>query len=483
MSKPILLNAFQMNTVGHHAHGMWAHPRDRSRHYKELGYWLDLARTLERGGFDGIFFADVLGVYDVYQGSPDAALRNAMQIPVGDPMLLIPAMAAVTEHLGFGVTGMVGFEPPYPFARRMSTLDHLTNGRVAWNVVTGYLDSAARGMGLATQQTHDQRYEAADEYMEVVYRLWEGSWEDDAVVADARTHVFTDPAKVHRVRFDGAHYQVDAIHLCEPSPQRTPVLFQAGSSERGRAFAARHAECVFILQTSKSAAASLVADLRARAVAQGRAADDLRIFNLATVITGRDEADARAKLADYRRYVSAESVLAVLSGGSGIDFGKYALDEPLRYEKTEAVQSIEHMFQAGGTGKARTMRELAERGGIGSGSLLDRRIARAGGRRARGLGRRDRNRRLQPRLRGDARDVHGLRRPRRTGASASRARRSAPTRRERCATSCSATRACRTRTPRVHSGRHADECGGSREDESGSSRELRLPRLGYTDWR
>jgi alkanesulfonate monooxygenase SsuD/methylene tetrahydromethanopterin reductase-like flavin-dependent oxidoreductase (luciferase family) len=112
MSKPILLNAFQMNTVGHHGHGMWTHPRDRSRHYNELGYWLDLARTLERGCFDGIFLADVLGVYDVYQGSPDAALRNAMQIPVGDPPLLIPAMAAVTEHLGFGVTGIIGFEPP-----------------------------------------------------------------------------------------------------------------------------------------------------------------------------------------------------------------------------------------------------------------------------------------------------------------------------------------------------------------------------------
>ena len=263
-----------------------------------------------------------------------------MQIPVGDPMLLMPAMAAVTEHLGFGVTGIIGFEPPYPFARRMSTLDHLTNGRIAWNVVTGYLDSAARGMGLSAQQTHDQRYDAADEFMEVVYRLWEGSWEDDAVVADVQAHVFADPAKVHRVRFDGAHYRVDAIHLCEPSPQRTPVLFQAGSSERGRVFAARHAECVFILQTSKSAAADIVADLRARAVAQGRAADDLRIFNMATVMTGHDEADARAKLADYRRYVSAESLLVALSGGSGIDLGKYGLDEPLPREKTEAVQSI-----------------------------------------------------------------------------------------------------------------------------------------------
>ncbi len=148
MVKPMLLNAFQMNTVGHHGHGMWAHPRDRARHYNDIDYWTDLARTLERGCFDGIFLADVLGPYDVYEGKPDAALRNAMQIPVGDPMLLVPAMAAVTEHLGFGVTGLIGFEAPYLLARRMSTLDHLTKGRVGWNIVTGYLDSAARAMGL-----------------------------------------------------------------------------------------------------------------------------------------------------------------------------------------------------------------------------------------------------------------------------------------------------------------------------------------------
>ena len=366
MSKPILLNAFQMNTVGHHGHGMWAHPRDHSRHYNQLAYWIDLARTLERGCFDGIFLADVLGPYDVYQGNPDAALRNAMQIPVGDPMLLVPAMAAVTEHLGFGVTGLVGFEAPYTFARRMSTLDHLTNGRVGWNVVTGYLDSAARGMGLANQNTHDDRYAQADEFMEVVYRLWEGSWEDDAVIADTRTRVFADPAKVHRVHYDGSYYRTDAIHLCEPSPQRTPVLFQAGSSDRGLAFAARHAECVFILQPSKSAAAKLVIDLRARAVAAGRASDDLAIFNMATVITGPDEAAAREKIADYRNYVSAEGWLVARSGGSGVDLGRYSLDEPLPHEKTEAVQSI---MQAG-RGEQRTVRELAERNGIGSGSAL-----------------------------------------------------------------------------------------------------------------
>jgi len=370
MPKPILLNAFHMNTVAHQSHGMWTHPRDRSRDYNTLAYWLELARTLERGCFDGLFLADVLGVYDVYQGSPAAALRNGMQIPVGDPMLLIPAMATVTEHLGFGVTGTISFEPPYPFARRMSTLDHLTKGRIAWNVVTGYLNSAAQGMGLSKQETHDRRYDSADEYMDVVYRLWEGSWEDDAVRADKATRVFTDPAKVHRVRFEGEFYKLDAIHLCEPSPQRTPVLFQAGASGRGRAFAARHAECVFVVGTSKPAAASLVADLRERALGRGRRADDVRIFNMATVVVGRDEAEARAKLAEYRSHVSHESALAVLSGWSGVDLGKYGLDEPLRYEKTEAIQSFMDIFRGGDAQRPITMRELAERAAIGGSSPL-----------------------------------------------------------------------------------------------------------------
>lgn len=368
MAKSILFNAFQMNTVGHHGHGMWAHPRDRARHYNELEYWTDLARTLERGCFDGIFLADVLGPYDVYEGKPDAALRNAMQIPVGDPMLLVPAMAAVTEHLGFGVTGLIGFEAPYLLARRMSTLDHLTKGRVGWNIVTGYLDSAARAMGLGTQLNHDQRYAAADEFMEVVYRLWEGSWEDDAVVADPQTRVFTDPSKVHRVEFNGAYYSVDGIHLCEPSPQRTPVLFQAGSSDRGCEFAAEHAECVFILQPSKPAAAKIVADLRERAVAQGRRPEDLMIFNMATVVTGPDEASAHEKLADYRRYVSPESWLVAYSGGSGIDLASAGTNDAALQQKTEAVQSIARL-SAGGD-ELESIRATAERNAIGSGSAL-----------------------------------------------------------------------------------------------------------------
>src|SRR5690349_17590567 len=165
MTKEIRLNAFAMNCVAHQSPGLWTHPRDRTAEYNRLPYCLDLAKTLERGRFDGLPLADVLGVYDVYGGSPMAALRTATQTPATDPLLVIAAMAAVTGDLGFGVTSNLSYEPPFTFARRMSTLDHLPQGRVGWNVVTGYLDSAAKAAGKDKQTAHDDRYDIADEYM------------------------------------------------------------------------------------------------------------------------------------------------------------------------------------------------------------------------------------------------------------------------------------------------------------------------------
>lgn len=166
MNKPIRFNAFTMNTVGDQSPGLWTHPRDRCGDYRKLDRWTELATLLERGLFDGVFIADVLGIYDVYGASPVAAIRPAVQVPVNDPLLIVPAMAAVTQNLGFGVTFSLTYEHPYPFARRMSTLDHLTGGRVGWNIVTGYLDSAARNLGLPKQIAHDERYDLADEYLD-----------------------------------------------------------------------------------------------------------------------------------------------------------------------------------------------------------------------------------------------------------------------------------------------------------------------------
>lgn len=171
--KKVLLNAFNMNCVGHIHHGMWTHPQDRSTEFTSLKYWLDLAKTLERGLFDGLFIADILGVYDVYQQGIALTAKESIQLPVNDPLMLVSAMASVTEHLGFGVTANLSYEAPYPFARRFSTLDHLTDGRVGWNIVTGYLDSAARAMGQTELLSHDRRYDQADEFLDVSYQLWE----------------------------------------------------------------------------------------------------------------------------------------------------------------------------------------------------------------------------------------------------------------------------------------------------------------------
>ena len=365
MSTEILINAFHMNTPGHQSPGLWTLPRDRARHYTDLDYWVDIARTLERGHIDALFLADVLGIYDVFAGSPDAALRNAVQVPVNDPILLVPAMATATTHLGFGVTATLSFEPPYPFARRMSTLDHLTKGRIGWNIVTGYLNSAAKGMGQKGQAGHDQRYEIAEDYMAVVYKLWEGSWEDGAVRADKERRIFADPAKVHRVRHDGPHYQLDAIHLSEPSPQRTPVLYQAGASGRGRQFAAAHAECVFINGPSKTVIAPIVKDLRARAIAAGRKPTDLKILTLATPIVGRTTAEAKAKHAEYLRHVSHEGALALLSGWMGVDLSKLGLDDVLKAGTTDAMQSALEGFTSADPSRTWTVRQLAEHAAIG----------------------------------------------------------------------------------------------------------------------
>jgi FMN-dependent oxidoreductase (nitrilotriacetate monooxygenase family) len=337
--KKILLNAFNMNCIGHINHGLWTHPRDNSTEYKTLEYWTELAQLLERGLFDGLFIADITGVYDVYQNSVDVTLKESIQLPVNDPLMLLSAMAAVTKNLGFGLTANLTYEAPYLFARRMSTLDHLSRGRVGWNIVTGYLDSAAKAIGLSEQVEHDRRYDQADEYLEVLYKLWEGSWEDDAVIHDRQQRIYAQPEKVHKVRHKGEFYQVEGYHLCEPSPQRTPVLFQAGTSDRGVEFAGRHAECVFISGQNKVATREQVDKVRASAKAAGRTPEDIKVFMGLNVIVGATEELARAKQREYLEYASAEAGVAHFAASTGIDFAEYKLDEPIQYVKSNAIQS------------------------------------------------------------------------------------------------------------------------------------------------
>jgi FMN-dependent oxidoreductase (nitrilotriacetate monooxygenase family) len=363
--KEIRINAFDMNCVGHLSPGLWAHPRDRSLDYNDLRHWTELAKTLERGMFDAIFIADVLGVYDVFKGDASAAFSQGVQVPVNDPFSLVPAMAAVTDHLCFGVTGTLSYEPPFTFARRISTLDHLTRGRLAWNVVTGYLNSAAKGLGLEKQGRHDDRYDVAEEYMEVVYKLWEGSWEDDAVSRDKASRLFANPDKIHKVHHRGQHFDLDAYHLCEPSPQRTPILFQAGASKRGSEFAARHAECVFIFGPSKKVVKATVDNIRRLAAAQGRDPTDIVIFTVLTVIPGSTDKEAHAKLQDYRQYINLDGALALFGGWTGVDFSRFDLDAPIRHVESDAIQSMVEGFTVADPDRIWTVREVAEFVGIG----------------------------------------------------------------------------------------------------------------------
>lgn len=362
--KRILLNAFDMTCVSHQSAGMWRHPESQASRYNDIDYWTNLAIELERGCFDALFIADVLGVYDVYRGSAAAALKDAAQVPVNDPFGQISAMAAVTSDLCFGVTAAITFEHPYVLARRFSTLDHLTKGRVAFNVVSSYLNSAAVNVGAEQQMEHDKRYDMADEYMEVLYKLWEGSWEDGAVRRDRKTGVFTDPTKVHPIRHKGEYFTVPGFHLCEPSPQRTPFIFQAGASGRGRAFAAQHCEAMFVLVTSVEHAKSVTKDIRDRAEAAGRPRDAIKIFALLTVITGSDDEAAQRKFDEYMTYANPEGMLALFGGWTGIDFSTYAPDQPLKAVQNDSLRTTLESLTADG-GKDWTVLDVMRDRSIG----------------------------------------------------------------------------------------------------------------------
>lgn len=365
--KEIRLLWFDMNAPGVHNYGMWRHPRNRSSDYASVDYWLNLAKELERGRFDALFLADVVGTYDVYGGGPDAALQHTVQVPVNDPMLLLAAIAQGTEHLGLATTVNVSTELPYIFARRMSTLDHLTKGRASWNIVTGYLDSGARAIGQTRQISHDERYDIADNFMDAVYKLWEGSWQDDAVVRDAARNIYTDPSRVHRVAHEGAHYSTNAIHLCEPSPQRTPLLFQAGSSGRGLRFAGRHAECVFVTGATPEAVAPVVASVRAATAGGGRAADDVKIFTAMTVVAAPTDEEARAKFSDYRSYSDPTGALTWASGITGMDLSVFGLDEVVDFKRVSGrgVAGAVKLL-SGGSEETTTLRALGDGASIGA---------------------------------------------------------------------------------------------------------------------
>lgn len=359
--KRIHLNAFKIAGIGHTAIGLWRHPDSQAHRYKDLDYWIETAKMLEEGRFDSLFIADFPGIYDTYKRSPDAALRDAIAVPLNDPLMAVSAMAAATEHLGFGVTVSTTYEQPYSFARKMTTLDHLTKGRVGWNIVTSVTESAARNLGLEQQVPHDERYAIADEFMEAVYKLWEGSWEDDAVVNDRDANMFVDPSKVHAAGHRGKYFSVPDPFMCEPSVQRTPALFQAGASAAGKNFGAKHAEAVFLVDPNVNGMAKIVGEVRALAAQIGRDPAGIKFMAGLSVVAAPSDEEAKAKFEDLIRYISVEGTLARQSSLMQLDFGSIDIDKPLEFVETHGIRSFLERFTRGDPDRVWTPRQVAEK--------------------------------------------------------------------------------------------------------------------------
>jgi long-chain alkane monooxygenase len=370
VNKRVYFNAFHMNCVVHQSPGLWVRDEDQMHNYTDLDTWVELAKVLERGRFDALFLADVVGVYDVFRGDRVAALTQATQVPVNDPSLLIPAMAYATKHLGFAFTSSILQYHPFVFARLISTLDHLTKGRVAWNIVTSYLESGAHSIGQPGLLPHDERYDMAEEYIEVCYKLWEGSWQDDAVVKDRVRGIYADPDKVWEIHHDGKYFTSHGIHLSEPSPQRTPVLYQAGGSPRGKEFAARHAECVFVSGLNPDKVGASIRETREQVRRAGRNPQDILFFLYAKVITADTEAEVLRKHDEYLANVRYEGAMALLSGWAGIDFSQYDLDKPLEYVETNAVRTLMQAFVQPNSVRPWTLRDLVKLVGLSGGGPL-----------------------------------------------------------------------------------------------------------------
>jgi FMN-dependent oxidoreductase (nitrilotriacetate monooxygenase family) len=325
--------------------------------WAEPDLYMDLARSLERACFDCLILEDGSFIADAFQGSPEWYLRNAFSVPKSDPLPLVPLIGYVTKRIGIIATITTGFWPPYLAARLGATLDHLTHGRLGLNVVTAHNDRTAQNFGLDRHYEHDFRYEMADEWMQVVTKLWD-SWEPGAIVADPTTGVFADHTKIHPIHFEGRFFKSRGPLNTAPGPQQRPVICQAGGSPAGRGFAAKHADVIIAKNRGIPAAKQYRADIAGRMAVNGRRADDCKIMHCASVIMGDTMDEARDKLARHTANLvnTMDAKLAGMSYLSGIDCAKFDLDAPLPKLDINASRAS---FEAHLSGEgARTLRQM-----------------------------------------------------------------------------------------------------------------------------
>ncbi|MBT6986143.1 MAG: LLM class flavin-dependent oxidoreductase [Rhodospirillaceae bacterium] len=354
MNKKLHLTGFMLYCPAPHMIMSWVYPPDKIRHqWYEIEYWAEIARTLERGKFDMFFFADGLG-----GGINRASVRYAIQFPTHDPLTLVPYLAAVTEKLGFAVTMSTTFYQPYMLARKLASIDHITKGRIGWNIVSSISSGEARNFGMDALPPHDERYDRADEFMDVVRKLWK-SWDDGAVLMDMENALFAVPEKIHKIDHKGKWFDVQGPLAVLPSPQGVPYLFQAGSSDRGRDFAAKHAECVFGSSAGTKQMRAMVDDIRDRAERYGRDPEKIKFIWSAQPLVAASESEARTRHAEIRARIPLEAQLSLMSAHFNCNLTRYDLDVPVRQLDLD-IQGTRGMLETYMRGnKDITLREIA----------------------------------------------------------------------------------------------------------------------------
>jgi FMN-dependent oxidoreductase (nitrilotriacetate monooxygenase family) len=363
LKKPMMhLAQFLVHGPTYHSLAMWRHPRTQATGYDwtQPDLYQHIARVCERGKFDMLFFADLNYISDTYRGSLAPALRNATQAPEHDPIPLLSFMAAVTTRIGLGATYSVSHQQPFHAARLWATLDHLTRGRAAWNVVTTLNHNQSANFGEELRPV-DERYDRAEEFVEVCRKLWD-SWDADALVMDRAKGVFTDPEKVHRIEHVGRFFKSRGPLNVVPSPQRGPAILQAGTSGKGRSFAARHADAIFAIQPNLAGAKAYYDDIKRGVDEAGRPTEACKVLFGVQPIIGATRSEAKDRQAEHNALVPLEGGLAILSGHLDFDLSQLPLDTIMAHRTEAKLQRMQTRYRTM-TGELLTLRQVAQNHG------------------------------------------------------------------------------------------------------------------------
>ncbi len=358
MSSKMHLMQMLIHTACTHTLLGWADPLDEQLDgLQDFAYWQKLARTLERGCFDGVFFADSPATHAVYKGSVVPSVQYGASWPNHDPMPLVAIMAAATKHLGIGVTLSTTGTTPYLATRRISTLNYLSRGRVGWNIVSGFSNAEHLANGMGVQMAHDERYDQADEFMAICYQLWD-SVPADAILRNAATGQFADPDKIRQVDYKGKYLSCKAVAPVLPSSYGRPLLFQAGSSGRGMKFAMDHAEVIFAIQGHVAGMKKSMEQLRVAATTHGKSPDPKVLFGLQPIVRST-EAEAKQRAEELKQRIPLDAILARLSGVFGVDLSQFDPEMPLSEMDTQASRGLMSATLSAADGRAVTLREAA----------------------------------------------------------------------------------------------------------------------------